>query len=134
MVDDVDFSEVLRQVATGELRQDSVRYKKMASAMLYLVAPEYGYGKGPAYEFGMDRDAVERLGCNVRFAAAEQIGGSRFRTVGTSRSVGLSALGATPWEAREKIHAAIAQGFERPLPLQYRSQVAEKAYIDSLAA
>lgn len=130
--DSVDMAEALKQVAVGELNQKSVRFKQLGSTMLYLVSPEYGYPKGPAYEYELDTESVKASGCQVRFAASEKIGPGRYRTVGSSRSVGISATGPTAWEAREKIHEAIRTGFGVPLPLHYRNQVAEKAYIESL--
>lgn len=132
MEDDVDFFSVLKQIAVGELATDSVRYKKLASAMLYLVAPEYGYKEGPVHRFTMDLDTIEEHDCRVRFSAAECLGGHEYATTGSSRTVGLSALGKTPWEARGKIHQAIAAGFGRPLALQYRNQIAQEHYIHSL--
>jgi phosphoribosylamine--glycine ligase len=133
MEDDVDFGEVLKQISEGELAQDSVRYKKMASAMIYLASPDYGYQKGPHYEFNMNAQVVEELGCNIRFAASERIMGNKYRSVGSSRTVGLAALGGTPWEARDKIHAAIQDGFEQPQPLEFRRQVGEEKYIKGLS-
>jgi len=130
--DDVDFVEVLRLIALGELTEDAVRYKKLASAMVYLVSPDYGYRQGPAYEFGINPNAVAANNCSLRFAAAERISLNRFKTVGSSRTVGLSSNGETPWVARHNIHAAIREGFDKPLLLNFREQVAEKAYIDKL--
>lgn len=133
MEDDVDVAEMLKSIATGTLTEGKVRYKKCASAMLYLVSPDYGYRSGSPYTFTLDTSAVESLGCHVRFAAAERIDGDRYRTVGSSRSVGISALGKTTWEARAKLHEAIERGFGQPLPLKYRHDIAQKAYIDRLS-
>ena len=133
MEDDVDLSEALKLIALGELAEDSVRYKKLASAMVYLVSPDYGYRKGSAYKFKMNPDAIAANECLTRFAASVRLNEDEYSTVGSSRTVGLSALGATPWQARAKIHQAIAEGFEQPLPLQYRHDIADEAYIRSLA-
>lgn len=134
MEDDVDFGEVLRLIAMGELTGDSVRYKKLASAMLYLVSPDYGYRKGATFEFMMDPRMAQELGCSTHFAAAEQISNNHYRTVGSSRTVGVSSTAETPWQARDNIHEFIRAGFVHPLPLVYRDQVAEEAYISGLAA
>ncbi len=131
--DNVDVAEVLQSIATGELCEDSVRFKKMASAMLYLVSPEYGYGKGPVYEFGMDPTLAQQFDAKVRFAAAEKVGPRRYKTVGSSRSVGISAVAETPWAAREKIHAFIRTCFDQPLALDYREEVGKEAYIIDLS-
>lgn len=132
MEDGVDFGEVLKQIATGELTNDSIRYKNMASAMLYLVSPDYGYRKGPTYEFALDPMVTETFDCLVRFAAAEKIETGKYRTVGSSRTVGISSLADTPWGAREKILAFVQSGFKHPLLLDFRSQVADERYIKGL--
>ncbi len=99
---------------------------------IYLVSPDYGYRKGPLYSFSFDMAVVEKLNCKVRFAATEGFGGDNYKTVGSSRSVGLSSLGETPWQAMSNIHAAIKTGFTQPLPLVFRSQVADETYIHNL--
>jgi phosphoribosylamine---glycine ligase len=132
--DDIDYAQVLKLIALGELEPDSVRYKKLASAMLYLVSPEYAYRNGPVYVFDMDPETIRANDCLIRYAAAEKIAHNKFRTVGSSRTVGLSALGKTPWEARAKIHAAIGAGFGSSLPLKYRQDIGDKGYIQALAA
>jgi phosphoribosylamine-glycine ligase len=134
MEDDVDFAEVLRLISLGELADDSVRYKKLASAMLYLVSPEYGYKKGPTYEFIMNPELLTKYNCRVRFSSAVRTGQNTYQTVGSSRAVGISSLGPEPWDARDNILEAIDKFFRKPLPLEFRKQVAEKAYISSLAA
>jgi phosphoribosylamine--glycine ligase len=131
--DGVDFAEVLKLIAVGELVEDSVRYKKLASAMLYLVSPEYGYSKGPAYDFNLDVSAIDGAGVKTRFAAAERISANQYRTIGSSRTLGLSALGTTPWEARQKLHAAIEDGVSQPLNLHFRGDIGNEDYVRSLA-
>lgn len=133
MDDDVDIGEVLKSIAIGELEEGSIRYKKMASAMLYLVSPDYGYCAGPAYDFSMDPEVAKDFGCSVRFAAAEKTSEGNYRTVGSSRSVGISSVADTPWLARENILSYIQQGFQHPLSLHFRSQIAERVYIEELS-
>lgn len=130
--DDVDFGEVLRAIALKELTPTSVRFKKMASAMIYLVSPDYGYREGPSYEFQLDTAQAKEHGCQIRFAAAEKVAGNRYHSVGSSRTVGLSALAPTPWNARAKIQAAIESCFGQPLPLEWRKDIADEKYIQNL--
>lgn len=132
MDDSVDFGEVLQRIATGELSEGDIRYKKMASAMVYLVSPDYGYRSGPSYEFGMGPSLASEFGCKVRYAATEKTGTTMYRTVGSSRSVGISSLAQTPWAAREDINSYIAHGFTCPLTLEYRTQIAQQEYIRGL--
>ncbi len=134
MEEDVDLAEVLRQIAQGELTKDSIRFKKLASAMIYLVSPMYGYEKSPPIDFRLYLPYIAANGCGIRFAAAEHVNGNDYRTVGTSRTVGFSALGRTPWDARSKsIHTIANGGVGHPLPLDYRREVARKDYIKNLA-
>lgn len=134
MEDDVDFGEVLAQISTGELTPDSIRFKKMASAMIYLVSPDYGYRQGDGYNFNLNINNIEALDVKVRFAAAVRLFANQYCSVGSSRTVGLSALGQTPWDARQKIHAAIDQGFNRLSKLEFRQDIAAQEYIRSLSA
>ncbi len=133
MEDNVDLAEILRTIATGELAQDKIRYKALGSAIVYLVSPDYGYRKGPSHSFTLNTDTIESLGCNVRFAAAEKVGNNQYQTVGSSRTVGISALGETAWQAGNKIRQAITEGFQDPISLEYRLEIAEKTYIENLS-
>lgn len=134
MEDNVNYGEVLKLIALGELGPNSISYKKLATAMVYLVSPDYAYRTGSKYSFSIDPKVVAKHGCKIRFAATEGAGHNKYQTVGSSRTVGLSALANTPWEARHKIHTAIKHGFGRPLSLKYRYDIADKDYINSLAA
>lgn len=133
MEDDVNFGEVLEQIAQGELSEKSIRYKKAASAVIYLVAPNYGYRKGLPEKFILNPEGVYAHDVKLRFGATERGKGHHYMTVGSSRTVGLSALGETPWEAGDKIHQAIQAGFGYPLPLDYRNDIAGKKYIKNLS-
>lgn len=131
---DVDMGEVLTDIANGELDLSKVRFKKAASAMVYLVAPEYGRsGSGPVIDFGMDLGMFESYGVKTRFSAARGLGNSRYQTVGTSRVVGFSALGKTPSDARALIHMGIQDAFiDGDCPLDFRNDVASKDYIENM--
>lgn len=131
--DDVDIAEVLKQVSVGELAIDCIRFKKLASAMVYLVSPEYGYeSNGRRYEFYMEPEVATDTGCKIRFAATQMLSPRHYCTAGSSRSVGVSSLAETPWQARQNIHDFIQAGFTGHMPLDYRSDVADKSYIQSL--
>jgi phosphoribosylamine--glycine ligase len=130
--DGIDLGNVLKSIAEGNLTQDSIKYKDQASAMIYLVSPDYCYRSGEVYNFFLNSELVKNLGVKIRFGAAELVKGNHFKTVGASRTVGLSALGETPWAARKKIHTAITEGFNQPLTLQFRNQIADRDYIKRL--
>lgn len=133
MEDDIDLGSTLRSIAVGELAVSDVRYKKLASTVIYLVPPDHGYRAGRPVDFNMNRAAIAANDCSVRFAATELVSENWYSTVGSSRTLALSALGATPWEARAKIHTAINEAFDSSLPLHYRRDVGAQAYIESLS-
>ncbi len=131
--DEVDYGEVLRQIALGELNSRIVRFKKLASALIYLVSRGYGDKEEDDVDFDFDWAAVKKAGAKPRFAAGKRIGEKKYRTTSTSRIVGISALGATPWEARQKAHNAIHAGFGGRVPFDYRGDVGDETYINNLA-
>ena len=133
LIDDgVDLGEALRLIALGELAEDSIKYKKLASALVYLVSPDYGYRTGNTYNFSIDVAIAEANKSRVRFAAAEQVGPNEYRSVKTSRVIGISSIDVTPWVARQNVYDAIRDGFGHPLTLEYRRQVADQAYVKAL--
>lgn len=132
MEDYVDLGEVLSMIARGKLKPDSISYKKLASAMIYLVAPDYSYREDPSVDFDLNTEKIAANNCLIRFSAAERSTPGKYRTVKSSRVVGLSSLGRSPWEARQNIINAIEKSFNHPLSLHYRKQIADKAYIRTL--
>jgi phosphoribosylamine--glycine ligase len=131
--DDIDLAEVLTAVASGELSTDMVRFQKLASAVVYLVSPDYAYRQGEPREFDLDMEAIKGNGCDAYCASAERDASTgTYRTVGSSRALAFVALGETPWEARGKIDRTIEEGFEGEL--EYRNDIASKEYIEGLAA
>lgn len=130
--DDTDYGEIQRLIALGELTPDSVRFKKLASAMIYAVSKGYGYEKEPQLNFDLDWVAVAAEGVRIRFAAGKRIDENRYQTTSTSRIVGFSALDSTPWAARQKVHNSIAAGFGGPVPFDYRNEVADETYVKRL--
>lgn len=134
MTDNVDLAAVLLSMANGDLTEDQVRFQPFASAMIYLVSPDYGFRSGEPVSLDIDTAAIEAAGVKLRFAATENVSGSAYRTVGSSRSVGLAALGEDPWDARDKLLMAIETGFEKPLVLDFRLDVAHREYIEKLVS
>lgn len=134
--DDVSLGGALESIATGHLRPDAIRFKKLASTVVHLVPPEYRYQEtAPATMFTMDEAAMRAAGCRVRFAAAEHAAGqNKYRLPRVAKALGLSALATTPWEAREIIHHAIDRHCGQPLPLVYRRDVGDRGYIQALSS
>ncbi len=131
--DNVSLLGLLKRIATGELRHKDMRFKNLASAVLYLVSPGYAYpSNSGVYDFGLNEKIITEMDCRTYFAAAESIKGIRgkYQTVGSSRTVALATTADTPWDARKKIDNAIAAAVTGPL--QYRNDVASKDYIDQM--
>lgn len=119
---DVSLTNILERIAKQELRPEDVRFKKLASTVIYLVSPDYAYRKDRSFVFEVDEQVIAAHGCRTYFAAAEQIGRDRYRTVGASRTLAIATLDKTPGEGRARIHEAIKAGSCGPL--QYRRDVA----------
>ena len=134
MEDDIDIGNVLKQIATGELINNSVRFKQLASAVIYLVSPGYGYKDTLDNDitFDLDHYSIISNDCRIRFAATKRVAGNKYKTVKTSRILALSANGQKPWDARKKIHNAISESFSGRISLDYRDDVAKKSYMLNL--
>lgn len=130
--DDVDLAKVMTDISTGELDPKSVRYKKLASTVIYLVSPDYGYTYAQDYEFNMNPDVIYELGCKIRYGSVEMIGHNRYRTVGGSRALAISRIDQTPSDGRLIIAKSINAGFDEDLPLHHRKDIGSKAHIDKM--
>jgi phosphoribosylamine--glycine ligase len=126
------WTTVAQAVAERRLRPDGIPRRRCATVVLYLVAPSYPeIDGGLVEEFELDREALERCGCDVLFAACEHLGNGRYRTVGTSRTVALAAAADTLAEAREIVMAG-ARSHVRG-SLEWREDVADPHSIAALA-
>jgi phosphoribosylamine---glycine ligase len=120
---------VMEGIAAGRLAEGDVPLREEASVVLYLVSPDYALRPGPRYEFRLDREAIEAVGCHVFFSSATRIGADAYRTVGTSRAVALASTAPTLEQARAGVvdHAASV-----PV-LEWRRDVGDRSYLDGLA-
>ncbi|MCW3032131.1 MAG: phosphoribosylamine--glycine ligase [Solirubrobacterales bacterium] len=122
------WTEVMRSIAAGTLSQADVPLRREASVVLYLVSPDYALRAGEAYDFTLDRDAIESDGGHVFFSSAVALGASGYRTVGTSRAVALASTAPTLEQAR----ARVTGWAERVPVLEWRRDVGDGAYLDGL--
>ncbi len=123
------WTETMRRICARELTAADVPLREEASLVLYLVSPDYALRKGPAYDFELQTAAVEAAGCHVFFSSAVGLGGDSYRTVGTSRAVALATTAPTLEEARMTLGACA----ERVPVLEWRREVGDSAYLESLA-
>jgi phosphoribosylamine--glycine ligase len=129
LAEETPLKTVLERIAKQELSEQDVRFKRLASTALYLVAPNYAYPDCAEGEldFGLDLQKVAQAGCRAYFGAAERGGLNQYRTVGSSRTVVITSRALTPWEARDKVHEAIRSGVQGAL--EYRHDVGDHDYI-----
>jgi len=126
---DGNWTETMARICDRSLTAADVPLRPEASLVLYLVSPDYALRKGPAYDFELDRAAIEADSCRVFFSAAVGLGGNDYRTVGTSRAVALATTAPTLEQARLAVTAAAEQ-----VPvLEWRREVGDGAYLESLA-
>jgi phosphoribosylamine--glycine ligase len=123
------WTEVMRSIAAGTLSEADVPLRREASVVLYLVSPDYALRPGGTYEFTLDRDAIESDGGHVFFSSAVALGGTGYRTVGTSRAVALASTAPTLEQAR----ARVVGWAERVPVLEWRRDVGDGDYLDGLA-
>ncbi len=124
------WTAAMSSIVAGELSADRIDLAPEASLVLYLVSPDYALGGGEPVEFSLDGDAIRAAGAAVHFSSAVEIGPGRYRTVGTSRAVALSTTAPTLEECRARI-AACAQSVPE---LEWRHDIGEDSYLESLAA
>jgi phosphoribosylamine---glycine ligase len=123
-----NWPEVMERICSAGLAAADVPLREQASVVLYLVSPDYALRQGPAYEFTLDREAIEGDGCCVFFSSATQTGENAYATVGTSRAVALVTTAPTLEQARARVSACAAT-----VPvLEWRKDVGEERYLDGL--
>ncbi len=132
--DDVDMLDVYYRIAKGELKPESLRFKKLASTVVYLVSPDYAYKSKDDEniypdEFMLDEDIFAVHGCRTYFAGARRLRKNQYMTW-PARAVAISALGETPWEARDRIVQAVVEGTHGSL--DWRRDVGDKKYVRNL--
>jgi phosphoribosylamine--glycine ligase len=123
-----NWPHVMERICSAGLTAADVPLREQASVVLYLVSPDYALRQGPAYEFTLDRKAIEGDGCHVFFSSAMQTGENAYATVGTSRAVALVTTAPTLEQARARVSACAAT-----VPvLEWRKDVGDERYLDGL--
>ncbi|MBU0591941.1 phosphoribosylamine--glycine ligase [Candidatus Micrarchaeota archaeon] len=121
----------MEKIHEQRLAPEDIRFNGQASVVVYLVSPDYAVRTGESYIFKVDKTQIENAGCNVFFSAAEKTRRkNEYRTVGTSRSVGIAATNPDIYEARSLIGDCIEQFVSGPL--QWRKDIATKEEIAAL--
>ena len=125
---DGSWTHAMERIAERSLAPEDVPLRERASLVLYLVSPDYALRPGPAYDFTLDRRALEAHGCNVFFSSAVQSAENVYRTVGTSRALALVTTAPTLEQERARVTAAAAT-----VPvLEWRRDVGDERYLEGL--
>jgi phosphoribosylamine--glycine ligase len=126
---DGDWPRVMEHISAGTLSPSDVQLRPEASLVLYLVSPDYALGAGNAYEFELDREAIEDAKCHVFFASSVMTSENVYRTVGTSRAVALATTAPTLQEAHGRLleRAKSIRG-----SLEWRQDVGDPRYLEHL--
>jgi len=126
---DSSLSETLKKIADKSLTAADVSFKKKASVVKYLVAPEYAISTGKRHLFSIDLDGIHHCGVNSYFGSA--VAGSRvgeYETIGNSRNVALATTAKSIIEAAENIDSCIEKFVSGPL--EYRRDIGSLRTIE----
>lgn len=130
--DDCNLVKALAKIASQTLEQEDISFKKQASVVAYMVAPEYGQKvtESTPCIFKVDASGISSMGCKVFFASAVQAEGvDEYKTVGTSRSVAIGATGNSIAVAHSLTMEAISRFTYGGL--EYRKEIGQDNYITS---
>ncbi len=124
------WTDAMRAITERRLTAADVPLAQEASLVLYLVSPDYALGRGgEPIEFDLDVAGCEAQGVAVHFSSTVQIAPGRYRTVGTSRALALTASGPSLEQCRERLIACA----RRVPALEWREDIGTSAYLQSLS-
>lgn len=119
--------QIMHAITEWKLHNLTVKFKNLASSVIYLVSPDYAIRAGKERIFSVDVPRILENWCHVDFSAAERLSGNEYRTIGNSRSVAISAESYSSGEATKKIIENIQAHVT--WPLEYRSDIWSDEYI-----
>jgi len=102
---DTGFSSVVKDMATGKLKDDIV-FSKKATVCKYIVPEGYGVNAVSGHEITVDVDAIHNCGAEIYFANVDVNDCGKLVT-GTSRSIGIVGIGDTLEIAEHNCEAAL---------------------------
>lgn len=128
---EVDFAEFLIRSSTGNLNQNDLKLQPVANTAVYYFPPEYCVGKPKNYEFDLDPEMLALSGCNVYFSSCIRIGQNRYKTIGSSRTMLISANSDTTENARILIDNAMQLSYNGTL--DFRKDIGRDYYISNMS-
>ena len=124
---DGNWIETMEAIVARTLRPEHVSLRREATAVVYLVSPEYALRPGQPTQYQFDVDVARERGCRAYFHTSVSLGGNAYRTVGPGRAVGLTATGETIDDARATVMDAIPHALSGPL--EWRRDIGSSDYI-----
>ncbi|MCL2031712.1 MAG: phosphoribosylamine--glycine ligase [Methanomassiliicoccaceae archaeon] len=102
---ETNFHTVIKDMAGGKLKEDTVKFKNLATVCKYVVPKGYGIKSEPGYEIMIDEESIRECGAEIFYANVDERDGKLF--TGTSRSIGIVGIGETIEEAEQRCEAAL---------------------------
>lgn len=127
---EVDFAEFLIKCATGNLIPNDLKLQPIANTAVYYFPPEYCVGKPKNYEFDLDPEMLALKGCKVYFSSCIKIGQNRYKTIGSSRTMLISANSDNTENARNIIDSTMQFSYNGSL--DFRKDIGRNYYIDNM--
>ncbi|MDR1954823.1 MAG: phosphoribosylamine--glycine ligase [Candidatus Methanoplasma sp.] len=100
-----DFFAIIKEMATGKLKEDAVRFDNLATVCKYVVPVGYGTESESGHEIFVDEERIRECGAEIFYANVSEKDGKLY--TGASRSVGIVGIGETIEEAEQVCEAAL---------------------------
>ncbi len=118
------FTEVLENIFNKKLSTENCKFKKNYTFTIYVVSPDYAIQKSKEpCKFTVNKKAIEESGAKIYFASTKPVEGNTYEAVGTSRLFGITTMGNTLEEAKEKAYKALEGNISDNL--DYRKDIGE---------
>ena len=118
------FTEVLENIFNKKLSTENCKFKKNYTFTIYVVSPDYAIQKSKEpCVFTVNKKAIEESGVKIYFASTKPVEGNTYEAVGTSRLFGVTTMGNTLEEAKEKAYKALEGNISDNL--DYRKDIGE---------
>ncbi|MCL1810912.1 MAG: phosphoribosylamine--glycine ligase [Methanomassiliicoccaceae archaeon] len=100
-----DFLALVKGMAAGKIKRDSVKFRDVATVCKYVVPKGYGTKPASGHEIRIDEDGIRDSGAEFFYGNVDMINGKLF--TGTSRSIGVVGIGETIEEAERRCEIAL---------------------------
>ena len=101
-----DFTEIIKWMAGGKLKDKEVRFANKATVCKYVVPRGYGVKSEAGHTISIDLDSIANTGSVAYFGSVDKNGGKL--VTGTSRSIGIVGVGDSLEEAERNCEAGLS--------------------------